>query len=224
MKFVTISAWPASHAPTASYNRASAWKFRTTLAKTITDLDDELDRIGARDAFVEVDVPAARIKRDGGLYAETPFGSPGVVLRFISKNGTPVVMPCDTYDRAAGNLRGIVLTLAALRDVARHGVTQSDEQYRGFTAIPAQTGTFTPGQAWDILHRACGLAHVPELPPLRALALSDAHAKTVRDNASNLVRRAQRHTHPDTGGTGADFARVTEAARILSAYLGLVND
>lgn len=163
------------------------------LTRTLADLRRELEALRAIDPVMLIAVDPGQFRIDGRPYAKARPEHPGVILTFeIPKIGT-VSYPCDKYTRWEDNLRAIVLSLEALRLVDRHGVTRRGEQYRGFLAIEATAapaGFATAAEAQGFLEIIVGT---------RQLGLRQ------------LLREAQRQSHPDHGGDASVFQRVSLA-------------
>ena len=98
--------------------------------------------------------------------------------------------------------------MEALRRVERYGITSAGEQYRGFAALPSSTTpAVSTDQAADIIR---GRSMVDG-----ATAQSILASATV---AKEYVRIARAKTHPDSGGSSAEFTLVQEAARVLGVH------
>lgn len=215
MIFRTIAAWPATHPPTREVWRDRG-QFKVSLTRAIYDLAEELRLIGAKDAICEVDVDERSLRRDGGLSSSAVARTPGVILRYTDREGGAVTMPSDGYRTMTANIRGLSLTLAALRAVDRYHVTRSGEQYRGFTALPpgAVDGAMSLRAACVFLARASG-------PAPQVVYTPDVIARDV-EMATRAVRGARARHHPDAGGSDDAFHRVQEAARVMSEHFGVV--
>jgi hypothetical protein len=109
----------------------------------------------------------------------------------------------DLYRLPAGgglgwreNVRGIALTLEALRAVDRYGAVHTDEQYQGFRAIdaapPTKFGSADEAMRW--LHGRTGHAW---------------------NTAKDAYRAAAREMHPDVGGDPTEWARLDEARQLM---------
>lgn len=181
--------WPGTM--TARRRRS---QFASTHSATLALLTRELRELGAKSPTLLIALRPEDFRLDGLPRAGRVAAHPGIVLSFESKHG-PLSYPCDTFDRWQDNLRAIALALEALRKVDRYGVTKRGEQYRGFLALES---TAAPAGFADELEAKLFLARVTGIPymdrPLR-----------------ELVRIAQRRTHPDTGGDAATFHRVSLA-------------
>lgn len=201
--------------------------FTASWADTLELLDTEVNALAGRDVVIEVDVTADLIRLDGNLRAHAAPATPAVAVAFDSKRHGPLIWRCDAYlARGYGkgpregwrhNVRAIAMTLQALRAVDRYGAASSGEQYTGWAQLP-------PGPSGAI---------VPE-PPMTRAAAAEAlvlaahpdlsgdsivgHTRGLLDGLLDLgvtIRRAQRNTHPDTGGSAQAFDLVQRAIAVL---------
>lgn len=175
-------------------DRRGAHIFKASWSDTLVLLCRELEHLGATAAVIQIDLREHQLRRDGMPRADAKVGDfPGARVSFDSKHG-PLVYATDMYERMYGfglqswqaNVRGLALSLEALRAVDRHGATHRAEQYRGWLQIEAGNGVTTVEQARAVLAQY-----------------------------GDSVRAAQRATHPDHGGSADAFARVQAAAQIL---------
>lgn len=195
-QFVPLEQWPGQR--TKSPRRAS---FRAPWSQTLGLLTRELNHLQARQIVLQADVGRHQIKRDGMLYADATPRTPGVILAFGSKHG-PLSYPADAFDRWQDNLRAIALALEALRAVDRYGVTKRAEQYRGWQALPAPNGDhFDKESAARFVLGILGWK--PPYPPVIDWA--------------DVIRTAEKASHPDRGGNAADFNKVQQARKVLLA-------
>lgn len=206
-------------------------RFRASWAATLADLDHEVDLAANGGKFhepavLEVPYPRNRIYRDGtGIHRDAAAPRhPGVALSFSIEGVGPVRFASDRYrtGNARGyltgwqaNVRGIVLTLEALRGVDRWGAVRREEQYRGWqalgdgsdsTAMGAGSGT-TPEDAARAL---LAFANWPDPDGKVLAALVAGSPGTV----ARAYRDAARLHHPDAGGN-ADTFRLVGIARDL---------
>jgi hypothetical protein len=188
--------------------RASSAIFRASWAGTLDLLGRELEHLDARNVVLQVDVREGDVRLDGMLRADAKVGHPGVRLAFDSRHG-PLTYATDAYDRLwAGtmpgwqaNVRAIALALEALRAVDRYGVTRRGEQYTGWKALPAGTGSAAPHMTRDE-----ALALLRELTPQSRRG----------DTVDRQLRWAKAAAHPDRhGGDRALWDRVERAGRVL---------
>ncbi|PPF38353.1 molecular chaperone DnaJ [Pseudoclavibacter sp. AY1H1] len=190
-----IGEWPGTL--TATRRRSD---FASTWTQTLELLDRETRMLGGKNVRLQVAIPAQHFRLDGRPRATAKAEHPGVILTLDSKHGA-LSYPCDTFEGWQDNVRAIALALEALRKVDRYGVTRGGEQYRGFLALDAAPKLDTRS-AWLVLWHAAGY-EVATLPN---------HSDRV---AVEILRKAKRKTHPDTGGNAEAFQRVTEAEQYL---------
>lgn len=198
--FRPLALWPGK--PTPLRDRKSGL-FRVTASRALEDCEHELFLQGApRESFLELDVPDRDVRNDGRLRADArPLRGPGVVLYFEHPTQGTLRFASDQYHVWYHNLRGITLTLEALRSVERHGAVQDAAQFRGFKALPASTA-LTMGRT-------------------AALAILEEYAWKLRADADpHEIRQAyltaRNLTHPDrNNGERAAFDRVQSAGREL---------
>jgi hypothetical protein len=126
-----FTAWPGP--PTA---KRKSGTFQVDYITLLDDLSSELGRIGAKNVEIGLHIDETRVRTarrafDGWPKSDVAVLSPGVILRF-DRRDKPMQFACDHYLFWQHNLRGISLTLEALRAIARHGASQGNEQYRGY--------------------------------------------------------------------------------------------
>lgn len=132
INFVSLSAWPTT--PTLA-NKRKRSQFSSSWSNTVGLLESELNAIQASNIVLQADCDRDQIRIDGQLRATAKLRGPGVILSFDSKKGA-CSFPCDKFTDWQSNVRAIALSLQALRAVDRYGVTKSNEQYRGWNALP----------------------------------------------------------------------------------------
>lgn len=205
----SLDSWPSGRTPTTKRKSAT---FKAPYNKTLDGIERELTRIGAKDAIVEVDIAMRELRRTGEPLARAAVRStPGIVLRYTSKDGRAVTMPLDAFDEWHDNLRALYLTLVALRAVDRFGATSSGEQYRGWQALTSIT---TPSMS--TAEAARKLVSFAGGKDSESAVL--ASASTCRD----VLRAAMARTHPDKHmGDVRDFQLVSECKRIMQAHHGV---
>ena len=121
-----IQQWPGEL--TAKRRRSS---FKAGWSDTIELLGRELRAIAAKDVVLQVAMQEKDFRIDGYPRAQAKAAHPGVILSLGSNVG-PLSWPCDTFDSWQDNIRGIALSMEALRKVDRYGVTKRGEQYTGW--------------------------------------------------------------------------------------------
>ena len=204
IEMAPIREWPGELTPhgrrkSSNFKVAAAegtWQRKSTpLGNTLALLERELTALGAKDRTMLVAIAPQDFRLDGKPRAQARAEHPGVILSFSTKYGE-LSYAVDTFTTWQDNLRAIALGLEALRKVDRYGVTKHGEQYRGFLAIEGGTampaGFSTAQGAAEWLNDRFG---------------EPGTVFTFRE----LLRRAQRATHPDAGGDAAEFQRVSLA-------------
>lgn len=195
MKVDPIGQWPGALTPQRQRSPFSA-----KLSSTMAVLQRELRELGAKNARMQIAVPANQFRLDGYPRATAKPEHPGIILTLDSRHG-PLSYPCDTFTTWQDNLRAIALALEALRKVDRYGVTKRGEQYRGFLALEATSSSgFTTVSAAAMY-----------VGQLAGIALTEGNP----DGARRALRLAKRAAHPDTGGTPTAWARLAEAEKAL---------
>lgn len=204
------------------HSRRQGTRFSASWAQTEKLLLDEVRLIEGRNLVIEVDVREQDLRLDGTLRANAREAStPGVVVAFDSKHG-PMLYRCDTYwapYRGQGpdwqhNVRAVALTLQSLRDVDRHGATETGQQYAGFKALPSGTAMpsshMTKTTAAELLERVA----IGNDGALRERSVRDILADPAV--AMEVWRQARKVAHPDRrGGDHSLWTGVEQAAKVL---------
>lgn len=175
--------WPVGQARLDPAARRIA-RFSAPFDRAYNELLDELERMGATAIVVSSNVPLrGGFAPDARALAAADRVDPAVAVHFTVGN-TPYCVACDSYTRAAWNLRAIGLHVAALRTIARHGVSELLQQtLHGFRVLPAAA---TANQTcWEIL----GVPSTATLTEIGAAAVRMANACT-DDVAGGRVFRA----------------------------------
>ena len=208
--------------------------FTTTWSATLALLDRELTALRAEHVVFEVDVPERGIRIDGQLRADARAASPAVRVAFDSKFG-PLQYSTDRFVRPSWrrggmqqdwqhNVRAIALGLEALRQVDRYGISRRGEQYSGWKALPASSGTATAAPADGRVAIA-----------LPAAMTVDAAARTLVDLAGGLpadvgnvihqvgvrreiYRRAPAAWPPGRGGDPTAWDQLQQAPTVLHEH------
>jgi hypothetical protein len=194
-RFVPIADWPGRATPSCQQKKAT---FRASYPDTLDLLEKELNHLGAKGVLIQAYFDRKDIRNDGWPRASARPKQQGVIVTFEKSTwsgGKSTVntmsFPCDTFNGWEDNLRAIAKSLEALRMVDRYGVTRNNEQYRGFTALPAPEPVSSRDAAIEFLSQ------------VTAWPLSQVSA-----DPRGAYREACRTTHPDTGGTHELFLLV----------------
>lgn len=193
--------WPEWAERTDVHRREYTSKFRTSLGKTIDDIQTELeDRLDVDDWRLSTAAPHR--KRDGKPYADATPEDPGVVVRW-SKDGDQFAVPCDRYTTLRDNARAIYLYLKEKRKMEARPVRTVESEFAN-AQLP-------PGDEED------ALAADPVQPTMtEAEAASLLGVNT--DASDRMVRvafeEAVKQEHPDRGGEG-DLDRLQQARDVL---------
>lgn len=184
----------------------------------------ELDQLNVRDARAELDAaPADFSKTTGRLYKDSRLRSPGVLLVFHLPEVGEVQYACDQYLTWTQNLHAIGMTLERLRLVDSYSATVAGarQQYRGFKRLGSGGEDVSTEEALEPMEAAAiVLRHALNDPipnvvnMLRELVLADAEQMRL------YVRKAERNTHPDSGGNANNFAMVQRCKAVLQTHHG----
>ena len=202
-QFRAIDKWP--HPETE--NRRSRHTFKAGWNDTLSQLDRELTYLDAESVVFQVACDRSQIRLDGMLRAKATVSHPGAILSFESPKGS-LSFPCDSCELWQHNFRSIALGLAALRAVDRYGITQRNEQYRGWDALPSPDGD---GALWEVPTNI-----------VESLAfISKVIEQPARNDASTLLlaKNALLRFHPDHGGDGRMFRAMNAAIGFLKESL-----
>jgi hypothetical protein len=202
-----LAQWPG----TQTVNRQAS-RFKASFGQTLELLDREIWNLGGRTAVIEIALPESQIRRDGVPYVTSRPAHPGIIVSFGSTHG-PLRYPCDKYTAWHDNLRAIALSLEALRQVDRYGVTRRAEQYRGWAQLPGPLVTpppMTVEEASKFLTQLIGV-----MPPNAAL--------TFRETFESCYRSAVKKLHPDANGgfPHAQWPQLQKAADLLKKHHGI---
>lgn len=195
-----LTSWPGP--PTPHHARNAGWMFKKVTAGSALDsLRAELGHIHAKDCRIQIDVRERDITRFGELRADAKPASPGVVVYATHPRQGDVRFANDTYQKWWHNVRGIAMTLEALRGIARWGAVRDEQQFAGFRALPGATVlTMGVSAATSIIATESGMA-APD--PVTVEWLREAG------------RRAKAATHPDVTHSRERWDAVESALRVL---------
>ena len=168
-----------------------------TIHQSVGEIERQVRQVnGASDLVIEADLRKGI--QGGFLSNQRAPADPGVVVRF-KRHGKPFAVPCDKFRSIEANLRAVALMLEASRLMERYGFEIFEEEFRGYAALPPGSG-----ESYGVIFQ--------DPPPHEVLAVApDAPAEVVR--AAWRVLAAKHH--PDRGGDGEAFKRVTRARDAL---------
>lgn len=161
-----------------------------TIADALGRLQDEIDRLGAREYVLSSNL---QVRLDGlPRSGQAEPADPGVALYF-HLGGKPHCLPCDTYDRAADNIAAIAKHIEATRAIERYGVATVAEMFTGFAALPSPDNVTK--RTW---RQVFGIT--PD-------------AKVTRAVIMDLFRKLAAERHPDKPGGSHDLMAELNQAR-----------
>ena len=189
----SLDQWPRERRRTHERSR-----FDASWSSTMRLLDRELDKLGARNVSILLDITPDQIRQDGTApLASARLDYPGVVVAFDSRDHGPLKYVADKFSTWQDNVRAIALGLEALRKVDRYGITSKGEQYTGWAALPPPSSAMDKQTA----------AHV-----LRNWAQTDPGDWPT----AVTYKQARARAHPDrNAGDQTGWDAVEEAARVL---------
>lgn len=160
-------------------------QFQVGFERTLSELLDEAELLGATEVLIETAFPLSSYTKAGRPPQRGVPAHQAVRVALTTRQG-PLEFTCGTYDTWHANLRGIRLTMEALRDVDRWGAA-SGRQYTGWKAIEG-------GDPLEILKKFGGK----------------------KGTAKEIYLRAVKATHPDVNdGDRSQYDYVESAARRL---------
>jgi hypothetical protein len=232
-QFEALERWPYSKPG----NRNST--FRANYNKTVSQLRAELSRAGARNVVIQSGHRGEDIRFDGlpKVNARAPR-FPGVCLIFekwkpigkVNAAGEALGVyetlefPCATFKYWEDNLRAILLTLEALRAVARYGVSGTGAEGAGKTEEAKQYAGFARRKIADEGARHNGRQEITEEAAASILVACAEGGWTVQSVLSGRVemescfKAAAKKSHPDAGGTENSFKAVSQAVTVLRKH------
>jgi hypothetical protein len=167
-------------------------------AAEVTNVREELQRLGARNIIVSTNV---RLRRDGLPYSGDRAPDDQGVAVYFDYAGGQKCFACDRWKTIEENLRAIFKSIEAIRGLERWGSKSFvDAAFTGFSALPA------PGQHSKRSWRAV-LDIKGEVTPTRGEVITAYRAASLR-------------AHPDHGGSNDAMAEVNAARAEALAEIG----
>lgn len=177
-------------------------RFKSKYTAILDKLERELGHLNAKGIVIEAGFELYQIRNDGWPKSSARPSHPDVRLSFNSR-GKEMAFPCSTYTSMDDNLYAIALTLESLRAINRYGVTQEDQQYKGFTALPAPEDPKTKHR-----NAAAVLASLGRI-------YSEVQIAVDPECREAAYREAAKKHHPDTGGDRQQWDRLQNAIGVL---------
>lgn len=185
--------WPPAFERTSPAERTRNNSFEVTLRQAIDDLETELERVGV-DAW-RLSTAAEHQERNPHIpYASANPADPGAVVRW-TMDGDQYAIACDAYSRLRDNVREMGLYVREKRKIEGRTVVTGESEFAN-ARLPATEEDVVVAR--EAPHEVLGVD--PDADPAE-------------------VRRAYRdqvtEAHPDHGGDGSVFARLTDAKEAM---------
>jgi hypothetical protein len=170
-------------------------KERISLFKANQRLEDELERLGAKNLVLSTNVS---LRMDGRPRSDERPKDPGAAVYF-SFRGKATVLACDRYVDVAQNVAAIAAHVEALRGMDRWGVGTVEQALAGYKALPADTAAdwravfgYKPGERTT----------VEDLKSRFKLMARDRHPDRLNDDGSAMahLNRARDYAIAELGG------------------------
>ena len=185
--------------------------FRSTYTKTLEKLEDELRKLNATEILIEASFSSEQIRLDGWPRKDARPQYNGVVVSFNIPDVGRVEYACDSCLKYEDNLHSIALTLEGLRALERYGAISGMQQYTGFKALPAGNGSGKRGAAIWIVK----LLYQDTEEQKKALDVLLDPVPGRGGVRADLIRKAKKKAHPDTGGSDEMYQLLTEKLQTL---------
>jgi hypothetical protein len=176
-------AWPVGWARTRSPQRARYDQDRT-LAQARSEMINEVRLMGGHNLIISSNL---ELRMDGlPRSGQRQPADKGVAVYFNYK-GKPVAFACDRWTTIEDNLWAVKLTVSAMRQIERSGVSELLERaFKGFDALPAPAGATW----WSVL---------------------DVVENATADEIKTAFKALAKQHHPDMGGDPEQFMKVATA-------------
>ena len=118
-------AWPLGWPRTMPAKRETS-KFRTTIAASLANVQDEVRRLGAKITVISANVTLGVARPE----------DPGIAVYF-TYDGEDACIPVDRWRLPEENLQAVAKTIEAMRGIERWGAKHMIKAaFRGFAALP----------------------------------------------------------------------------------------
>lgn len=179
---------------------SSALGMSSSAGKAMDKLMYELTRIKATDVVLQAGFTENQLRNDDYPRADAKPSHPRVRVTFKKDGKLPMSMTCGGSDTWWYNVHLIAASLERMRALDRYGCIQSDEQYRGFAALPPGVGI--PLSEW------------PSVEAALLFLFSEAGMafdNTTKHRYEEAYQLAAKRAHPDAGGSDEQMAKVNRA-------------
>lgn len=174
----------ASKRTYGAFRTKATQNHRLTVTIATKRLEDELERLGARDPVLSTNVS---LRLDGRPRSDENPADPGAAVYFAFR-GKATVLACDRYQAVADNIAAMAAHIDALRRVERYGVGTIEQALAGYKALPADSAS-----NW------------------RAVFGFAAGTTPTIDEVDAAFKTAAKARHPDRGGTDLEMAHLNRA-------------
>jgi hypothetical protein len=157
---------------------------RVSLINAVKRLEDQLERLGAKNAVLSTNVS---LRLDGRPRSGEEPTDPGAAIYFSYK-GKPTVFACDRYERVADNVAAMASHIDALRRIDRYGVGSLEQALAGYKALPADTAA-----DW------------------RSVFGFPKDSRPTPEQVDVAYKKWAREKHPDVGGSDIEMAHLNRA-------------
>ena len=182
--------WPRQFPRTDPEDRRPNNRFDTGLRKSIDDLADELERVGADDWRLET--AAEHQKRNPRYpYADANPDDPGAVVRW-TMDGDQYAAACDAYTRLRDNIRSLYKYIREKRKMESRPVVTGESEFANARLPPADEEIAAEAE-----------------PPAHVVLGVDPNAGP--EDVRQAFRRQAVDPHPDNGGSKREFRRLKRA-------------
>ncbi len=186
--------WPAGFERTPAAERERNRSFQASLADTTADLETEISRMDVDEW--RASIGNQHTKSNGLPLHNANPADPGFVLRWTD-DGEQYAVACDAYSRLRDNARTVYLWINETRMRSQRPVETGDAEFAA-ARLPPGDGETDAVVAQPADSRA----------PHEVLSVQPDAPDAVVEAAA---RERKAETHPDAGGSRAEFQKVIAA-------------